>query len=121
MARPKKRSILFIDEDAHFTAIYEGRFEASGWKVIRAKNFQDGKKKLTRTVPDVVVTDLHPLTESIPFLEELKGSQTIRFVLTDVGDRRTVKEVESLGVAAYFLKSHISPSEVIRKVKSFFV
>jgi DNA-binding response OmpR family regulator len=120
MARPKKRSILLIDQDVRFSEIYEKRFETAGWKVMRAKNFQEGKKKFLRTVPDAVIIDLHPLLESIPFLEELKDSQTLCLVLTDVGDRRTIKEVESLGVAAYLLKGHSSPSEVIRKVKSFY-
>ena len=124
MARAKKRSILLIDQDAHALSIYEKRFETAGWKVVRAKNFQEGKKKLVRALPDVILVDLHPLTESIAFLEELSKdpamASIVCVVLTDVGDRRTIKEVESLGVSAYMLKGHSFPSEVIRKVKSFY-
>lgn len=121
MGRIKKRSVLLIDEDTHFSGIYEKRFEAAGWKVGRAKSFQEGKKKLLRSIPDVLILDLHPLTESLVFLEELgKDSSMKRIVLTDVSDRRTIKEVEAFGVVVYFLKSHVSPSEVIRKVKSFY-
>ena len=125
MPRAKKRSILLIDQDAHALSIYEKRFETAGWKVVRAKSFQEGKKKLERDLPDVLMLDLHPLVESIGFLEELSKdpgmASIVRVVLTDVGDRRTIKEVEGLGVKAYLLKGHVSPSEVIRKVKSFLV
>lgn len=122
MGRTKKRNVLLIDEDTHFSQIYEKRFEAAGWKMTRTKSFQEGKKKLARSLPDVLIIDLHPLTESITFLEELgKDVSMTRVVLTDVSDRRTIKEVERLGVAAYFLKGQVSPLEVIAKIKSLFV
>ncbi|MFA4845116.1 MAG: hypothetical protein WC654_00980 [Patescibacteria group bacterium] len=125
MPRVKKRSILLIEQDANFAGIYEKRFEVAGWKVTRAKSFQEGKKKLARMAHDAVMMDLHPLTESMAFLEELGKDPTmtsiVRVVLTDVSDRRTIKEVEGLGVAVYLLKGHVSPSEVIRKVKSYLI
>ncbi|MBI4437735.1 response regulator [Candidatus Uhrbacteria bacterium] len=125
MPRPKKRSVLLIDQDAHALAIYEKRFEGAGWKVARAKHVQEAKKRLARSIPDALVMGLHPLAEGLAFLDELHKdplmASAVRVVLTDVGDRRTMKEAEALGVKAYLLKGHVVPAEVIRKVKSFFV
>lgn len=125
MARAKKHTVLLIDQDVHALSIYEKRFEAAGWKVSHAKSFDEAKKRLARLIPDALVTDLHPLTEGLVFLEELnqdlRMASVIRIVLTDVGDRRTIKEVEELGVKAYVLKGHLSPSALINKVKSFLV
>ncbi len=125
MARPKKRTVLLIDQDAHALTIYEKRFEAAGWKVTRAKSFDEAKKRLTRSIPDALVTDLHPLAEGLVFLEDINQdpvlTRVIRIVLTDVGDRRTIKEVEGLGINAYVLKGHVSAQSLINKVKSFLV
>ncbi|MBI5794354.1 response regulator [Candidatus Uhrbacteria bacterium] len=125
MARPKKRSILLIDQDAHLLSIYEKRFEAAGWKVASARSFPEGKKRLARLVPDAIVMDLHPLAGGLIFLEDAykdpRMASVVRVVLTDVGDRRTVKEVEGLGIKAYVLKGHVSPSELINKIKSSLV
>lgn len=118
-----KKSLLIVDQDAHWAHVFADRFEHAGWKVWKEESVVAGKKRLKRCAPDVVMVDLDPLDEVLACLVELrhepKTMKTLQIALTRLGDRKTMKEVLTHGVDHYLLKGDFIPSEAVQKVKRF--
>jgi len=116
-----KKTLLMIDQDAYYAGIYANRFEAAGWKVWVEDDIIDAKKRLKRSVPDVVIIDLDPLDDALAFLVALRAdprsAATVQIALTQLGDRKTMLAALEAEVDSYFLKGHFVPSEAVKKVK----
>lgn len=118
-----KKSLLLVDQDAHYAGIYANRFETAGWKVWVEESFDAAKKRLKRCSPEVVIADLEPIDEALAFLMGLRQVPTtanaLQIALTKLGDRKTMEEALAAGVDTYLLKGHFVPSEAVKKVKRF--
>ncbi|TAL50438.1 response regulator transcription factor [Patescibacteria group bacterium] len=116
-----KKTLLMIDQDAYYAKIYANRFEAAGWKVWVEDDMTKAKKRLKRSVPDVLIINLDPLDEALAFLVALRvdprSAKTVQLALSHQGNRKTMLAALESGVDAYFLKGHMTPSEAVKKVK----
>ncbi|KKW33375.1 MAG: hypothetical protein UY76_C0004G0007 [Candidatus Uhrbacteria bacterium GW2011_GWA2_52_8d] len=116
-----KKTLLMIDQDAYYAGIYANRFEAAGWKVWVEDTITNARKRLKRSVPDVVIIDLDPLDDALAFLVALRADPrsavTVQIALTQLGDRKTMLAALEAGVDSYLLKGHFVPSEAVKKVK----
>ncbi len=116
-----KKTLLMIDQDAYYAGIYANRFEAAGWKVWVEDTITNARKRLKRSVPDVVIIDLDPLDDVLAFLVALRtdprSTKTVQIALTQLGDRKTMLAALEAGVDSYLLKGHFVPSEAVKKVK----
>ncbi|HLD20475.1 MAG TPA: hypothetical protein VJB64_00080 [Patescibacteria group bacterium] len=116
-----KKTILMIDRDAYYAGIYANRFEAAGWKVWVEDTITNARKRLKRSVPDVVIIDLDPLDDALAFLKELRAdvrtASSLQIALATLGDRQTMLKAQEAGVDSYLLKGHFVPSEAVKKVK----
>ena len=110
-----------IDRDAYYAGIYANRFEAAGWKVWVEDTITNARKRLKRSVPDVVIIDLDPLDDALAFLKELRAyvrtASSLQIALATLGDRQTMLKAQEAGVDSYLLKGHFVPSEAVKKVK----
>lgn len=116
-----KKTLLMIDQDAYYAGIYANRFEAAGWKVWVEDTITNARKRLKRSVPDVVIIDLDPLDDALAFLGALRSdprsAKTVQIALTQLGNRKTMLAALEAGADSYLLKGHFVPSEAVKKVK----
>ncbi len=64
MTETQAEKILVIDDEAHIRRVLEVKLKNRGYRVITAKNGQQGLELIYSEKPDAVVTDIN-----MPFLE----------------------------------------------------
>jgi len=115
-------TIVLVEDDPFLAEIYVLRLEREGFKVIHARSGEEGLKNVLETKPSLVLLDLVlPKMDGFSVLKELKANAVTRtipvVILTNLGEESDVAKGKKLGAADYFIKAHLTPSEVAQKVK----
>jgi DNA-binding NtrC family response regulator len=88
-------SILLIDDDVSLLRALGDFFAQRGWDVHRELTGEAGLVTFGRTLPDVVMVDLHlPGMDGLEVLERLRGSDTAVIMLT--GDAQVPLAVQAM-------------------------
>src|SRR5690606_14280146 len=83
---PVPASILLIDDDISLLRSFGTFFEQQGWSVHREMTGEAGVSTHDRTLPDVVIVDLHlPGIDGLEVLERLRGTEAAVILLTGNG------------------------------------
>lgn len=115
--------VLHIEDDAFLADIYARALEHSGFKVSHATNGETGLKDALKKKPSLVLLDVVlPRIDGFTVLERMKADIALRDIpvvmLTTLGQKQDVERGMNLGAAAYFVKGHTHPEEVIAKIIS---
>ena len=118
-----KKKILIVEDDNFVAEVYSTKLLEMGHEVIIASNGEEGLALAREKKPDLVLLDIiMPVMGGIEMLAELKKDDNLKnipvILLTNVGERESIKKVQELGVEDYLIKSHFTPAEVIEKIKS---
>ena len=111
-----KPSILIIDSDAYLAGLYGRKFEAEGWKVTVAEQMDDAKKVLAKKIPSVLLIEPDGNPDAAEELIRTTGAPTV--ILTTLSESAEIERMKKAGAAAYLLKGHFVPSEVVSKVRN---
>jgi len=115
-------TIVLVEDDPFLAEIYVLRLEREGFKVLHARSGEEGLKNVLETKPSLVLLDLVlPKMDGFSVLKEIKANAATRaipvVILTNLGEESDVAKGKKLGAADYFIKAHLTPSEVAQKVK----
>lgn len=109
-ARLEGRSILVVDDDPDVLATVKLAFEASGARVLTARDGNQAVEMTKRTDPDLVVLDMMmPKRSGFLVLESIKpdhdqGHRPHVIMITANEGKRHELYAKHLGVAGYFTK-----------------
>lgn len=113
--------MLMLDPDSDLVEIIKRRLEESGWSVKRIKQLEAAKKELQKKRTDVFFFD--PAFEVCPesVIAELISDPQYHhpkvLVYTQSGSRKDIEHMKQAGVHVYWLKGHISLSDLLRNIK----
>lgn len=121
MESENKKKILIVEDDAFIRDIYQLKFTQEGFEVSTADNGLEAIKKLEQAIPDVMLLDIvMPYMDGMEVLKKIKENEAWKkipvIMLTNISEREKVEEGMDQGVDGYLIKSHFTPSEVVRKV-----
>lgn len=118
----RKGSVLFIEDEELFLEMFGKKLEDEGFEVVYAKNGAWGLEEARKRHFDVVVTDIVlPNMDGEEIVRNLKGDDATKdipiivlsaSVADDAGER-----VREMGAADFFIKTHIIPSDLVRKIE----
>lgn len=111
-----KPSILIIDADAYLAGLYGRKFEADGWKVQIAEHIDDAKKMISRKRPSILLVEPDQDPDTTEEMIRTIGLPTV--ILTTISERAEIERMKKAGAAAYLLKGHFVPAEVVAKVRN---
>lgn len=120
-----KKKVLLVEDDVFVSDIYQVKMHGEGLDVIVAMNGMEAIKSLEEgLLPDLILLDIvMPSMDGIDVLKRIKASEAWRNIpvvlLTNLSDKSQVEECMGLGANDYLIKSHFTPSEVMKKVYSF--
>lgn len=111
-----------IEDDIFLRKIYRDKLTKAGFKFIEATNGEEGLNKVTSEKPNLVLLDLIlPRKNGFDVLIEMKKHKKSRdipvIILSNLGQDTDIKRGFSLGAEDYLVKSDVSLSEVVEKVK----
>lgn len=122
----KSTTILLVDEDTSFAAVYRAALEKAGFRVLSAEGVQAAQAQLAEEPVDVIVTEvLLPGRNGLRFVQDVRLDPRLQntpvIMLTvlqaaDVGLYASLRE--SLGITHYLVKQHSRPPELVNAVRS---
>jgi len=118
----KKQKILMIDEDRFLRKIYKNKFLNSGFEFSEATNGIEGLNKIFSEKPDLVLLDIIlPRKNGFDVLIETRRNTATKripfIIISNLGQESDIKRGVSLGAKDYLVKTDVSHSEVVEKVK----
>lgn len=115
--------IMIVEDDLTLRDIYTTRFKAEGYDVVSAS---DGEAALTIAVkerPDLILLDIMmPKISGFDVLDILRDTEETKnakiIVMSALSQTSDIEKGRSLGANAYLVKSQVTLSEVVEKVKA---
>jgi two-component system, sensor histidine kinase and response regulator len=120
--KTETKKILIIEDQQVFIEMFGGKLKQDGFSVSSAKNGAWGiKEALTKDFDLLVIDMVMPAMNGEEIVVKLKMEEKTKnlpiIVLSASVDEETQRRVEQMGVTAFFVKTHITPSDLSRKVK----
>lgn len=117
------KKILLVEDDVFVRDIYQIKFRQEGFEVVAAENGKQALEVLSLDIPDIVLLDVSmPFVTGIEVLRELKKNPSWKdipvIMLTNLSEREVISQTSDIGADEYLIKSHFTPSEVVRKVRA---
>lgn len=118
------KAVLLVEDNDFIRNMYQLKLAKSDIEVIEAVDGAMALQKIKEHQPDVVLLDLMmPNVSGIEVLKELKKQGLTPklpvVVLTNVMDQQTIDEAKGLGARDYIVKTDLTPSQVLDKIKPF--
>ena len=118
----KKPKIILVEDDPFICEMYALKFK-SFCQFLVAKDGVEGLEMIRQEKPDLVLLDIIlPRLDGFEVLKEMKKDLSLKHIpvllLTNLGQKKNVKEGLRLGALDYIIKAHYTPSEVVEKVKA---
>jgi DNA-binding response OmpR family regulator len=122
----EKPKILMIEEDKFLRKIYRNKFCQVGFEFLEATNGEEGINKIIAEKPDIVLLDLMlPKKSGFDVLVETKSKKETKnipvIVLSNLAQETDIQRTISLGANDYLVKTEVSLSQVVDRVKECLV
>ena len=98
--------VLCVDDSLSILRLYRDELSEEGYKVILAKDGQEGLMKFGKESPDVVVMDIHmPVMDGIQTLTAMLGKDRQAQVIFNTAYSQYKENFMTWGAEAYLIKS----------------
>jgi len=120
----QKPKLLLIEDDLSLMKIYSNKLRISGFDVSVATTGDEGLRKSQIELPRIILLDLIlPGMDGFLVLEELKKNPVTDgipvVILSNLGQQTDIERGKRLGAVDYLVKSDVSLSDVVAKVKKY--
>lgn len=116
--------VLLVEDNEFIRNMYQLKLAKADLTVIEAVDGKMALERITAQKPDLVLLDLMmPNVGGLEVLRDLKKLGMLPelpvIVLTNVMDPQTIDQAKELGAKDYIVKTDLTPSQVIDKLKPF--
>ncbi len=120
-----QKIILLVEDDQILVKMYARKFEKEGFKVLTAYNGEEGLKTIqdANPKPEIVLLDVMlPKMNGFDLLAKVKADPSTKdisvIMLTNLGGATEDREKgKQLGASDYLVKSDLTPTQIVEKVK----
>lgn len=118
------KKIVFIDDDALIIKIYSTRLTADGYAVYAAENGRVGIDLIKKHNPDLIVLDIMmPHLDGFGVLEHTQSDTSMKdipvIIFSNMSKQEEIDRAKKMGAKEFVIKADISPSDMIKKIKSY--
>ena len=117
------KNILIVEDDKFLRELIVRKLTQEGYNVSEAVEGEQGIKKIKEEKPDLVLLDLIlPGIDGFEVLAKAKSDQSVSkiviIILSNLGQKEDVDRGLAGGAADYLIKAHMTPGEIVEKIKS---
>lgn len=117
----KKGRILFIEDEAIFLEMFGKKLEDDGYEVNLVNNGAWGVKEAMNNDYDLIITDMvMPAMTGEEIIAKLKAEEKTKNIpiiaISASIPEEQIEGVKAMGIEEFYLKTHIIPSDLSRKV-----
>jgi CheY-like chemotaxis protein len=119
MAKPEKRKILVVDDEADFNELVKMRFEAGGYDVITASSGEDALELVKTGKLDAVLLDIMmPGMDGLAVLKRIREEHPKLpvFMVTAFSNEERVRLAAKLNASGFIVKSRQDLSDEIKNI-----
>ena len=113
--------VLIVDDDPFVVDTYAAAMKNGGFEVECIGDGKQGLDKISSGGYDIALIDVVlPSKDGFEILEALRrqgGARPKVILLTNLGRREDVERGRALGADDYIIKAHVTPQEVMEKIK----
>ena len=114
--------ILLAEDDKFLSNIFCSKLQKEGYEVVQAYDGEEAIEKLKAENFDLILIDLiMPKKDGFEVLAEMQiqglGKGVKIVVLSNLSQEEDVKKTKEMGVLDYWVKSNLTPQELVVKVK----
>ncbi len=115
------KKVLWVEDDKLLSTILSKKIEATGYKLLKAKNGQEAFAFLTTEVPDIIILDIMlPEMSGFEVLQKIKTENRLRKVpvimLSNLSKQGDIEKAKLLGANKFVVKAAVSLDEIIREI-----
>ncbi len=116
--------VLLVEDNNFIRNMYQLKLAKADLTVIEAIDGKMALERITEQKPDLVLLDLMmPNVGGLEVLRDLNKQGLLPelpvIVITNVMDPQTIDQAKELGAKDYIVKTDLTPSQVIDKLKPF--
>ncbi len=117
--------VLVAEDDALLSSVLVKTLAQAGFDVHTATDGFAAELEIKSWHPDMVLLDLvMPDEDGISVLRKIRSDgETLKtkvIVLSNLSGPEVIEQVRKFGVTDYLVKAHISPDEIVAKLKAMF-
>lgn len=122
MLQAKAKKILLIEDEELILNLLQRKLEKEGYKVLVARNGEEGMEKMRKTPPDIILLDIvMPKMGGFEVMEEVRKDKYLRLIpiiiISNSGQPVELDRAKRLGAKDWLIKTEFDPKEVIVKIK----
>lgn len=115
--------IMIVEDDPTLRDIYTTRFTAEGYRVATASDGEAALSTAVKERPDLILLDIMmPKISGFDVLDILRATPETKdtkiVVMSALSQTADIEKGKALGASAYLVKSQVTLSEVVEKVKA---
>ena len=125
------KKILMIEDEETLREMYKMKFEAAGYAFIGVPTGEEGMTLAEKEKPDLMLVDLMLKNkidggniDGFTVIEQLKKSAATKdipmYALTNLNQESDIEQAFKLGADGFFVKSDMTPQELINNVEKIF-
>ncbi len=116
------KTILVIEDDAFLRGLMVRKIVEEGFNASEAETGEQGTEKAKKEKPDLILLDLMlPDISGFDVLKRLKEDQSAKsipvIILSNLAAPEEIENGLKIGATDYLVKAHLTPREIIEKVK----
>ncbi len=117
----KMKKILLVDDSKTMLLSMEAVLKRAGFTVSTAANGAEGLEQVTKTKPDLMITDLNmPVMDGMTLIKKAKQLPEMRFkpvlMLTTESQQTKRDEAKAAGATGWLVKP-VKPEELLAVIK----
>lgn len=122
--KPLNKTLLIVEDDSSLLRALSDRFADEGFKIIQAKNGEEGLESALKNRPDLILLDIiMPKMDGITMMKKLRedswGEQVPVIILTNLSiDDKILNDISQTEPVYYLVKTDWDMEAVVKKVKS---
>lgn len=114
--------ILIVEDEPPLSEILKDHFENEGFRIIVAKDGEEGLGLALSKKPDMILLDINlPKLNGLDMLKQLRtyeaGKSIPAIALTNLNDTKEVNEALASGVSDFLVKADWSITDVVESVR----
>src|SRR3989344_9550096 len=117
------KKILIIEDDHILAQMYQTKFEHAGFEIDLAEDGEQGLEKIRTYKPDLVLLDIRiPKINGKVVFEKVRLDSDMQkipvAIITNIDNPKDKVDFIKKGAAGFFLKTKMTPAQIIEEVKT---
>ncbi|MDE2590306.1 MAG: response regulator [Patescibacteria group bacterium] len=118
-----KKTVLLVEDDSILSEMYQSKLNREGFEVITADNGENGLSLALQIHPEIILLDiLMPKMDGMTLMKKLRedhwGQNVPIIILTNLNMNDKISQGISKDHPTYFfMKTEVTPSDVVDRVK----